>query len=297
MNNRLLAHLALFGANLIYGINYTVAKDVMPDFVQPLGFIVMRVCGAVILFWLFYRFFFYEKVQAKDMVRLALCGLFGVAINQMLFFEGLNLTTPINAAVIMVINPILVLVFAGIISTERLTLRKWLGIGLGATGAFMLITNGGQLTLNQAHFWGNILVLINATSYAIYLVLVKSLMKKYQPITVISWVFLFGVVVVLPFGWKEFVAIDWVSMPPFIKWEIAFVIVGTTFLAYLFNIYGLKRLNPSTVSTYIYLQPVLASFVAIVAKSDELSAVKLISAGIIFLAVYLVSRQAKAVQE
>lgn len=297
MNNRLLAHLALFGANLIYGINYTVAKDVMPDFVQPLGFIVMRVCGAVILFWLFYRFFFYEKVQAKDMVRLALCGLFGVAINQMLFFEGLNLTTPINAAVIMVINPILVLVFAGIISTERLTLRKWLGIGLGATGTFMLITNGGQLTLNQAHFWGNTLVLINATSYAIYLVLVKSLMKKYQPITVISWVFLFGMVVVLPFGWKEFVAIDWVSMPPFIKWEIAFVIVGTTFLAYLFNIYGLKRLNPSTVSTYIYLQPVLASFVAIVAKSDELSAIKLISAGIIFLAVYLVSRQAKAVQE
>ena len=177
MNNRL-AHLALFGANLIYGINYTVAKDVMPDFVQPLGFIVMRVCGAVILFWLFYRFFFYEKVQAKDLGRLALCGLFGVAINQMLFFEGLNLTTPINAAVIMVINPILVLVFAGIISTERLTLRKWLGIGLGATGAFMLITNGGQLTLNQAHFWGNTLVLINATSYAVYLVLVKSLMKK-----------------------------------------------------------------------------------------------------------------------
>lgn len=297
MNNRLLAHLALFGANLIYGINYTVAKDVMPDFVQPLGFIVMRVCGAVILFWLFYRFFFYEKVKAKDMVRLALCGLFGVAINQMLFFEGLNLTTPINAAVIMVINPILVLVFAGIISTERLTFRKWLGIGLGAAGAIMLITNGGKLSISQDHILGNTLVLINATSYAIYLVLVKSLMQKYQPITVISWVFLFGVLVVVPFGWNEFVAIEWTTMPNLIKWEIAFVIVGTTFLAYLFNIYGLKRLNPSTVSTYIYLQPVLASVVAIVAQSDQLSATKVISALFIFVAVYLVSKQQKAIQQ
>ena len=297
MNNRLLAHLALFGANLIYGINYTVAKDVMPDFVQPLGFIVMRVCGAVILFWLFYSFFFYEKVQARDMGRLALCGLFGVAINQMLFFEGLNLTTPINAAVIMVINPILVLVFAGIISTERLTFRKWLGIVLGAAGAIMLITNGGKLSISQDHILGNTLVLINATSYAIYLVLVKSLMQKYQPITIISWVFLFGVLVVVPFGWNEFTAIEWTTMPNLIKWEIAFVIVGTTFLAYLFNIYGLKRLNPSTVSTYIYLQPVLASVVAIVAQSDQLSATKVISALFIFAAVYLVSKQQKAIQQ
>lgn len=297
MNKHLLAHFALFGANLIYGINYTVAKDVMPDYVQPLGFIVMRVCGAVALFWFFYRFFFYEKVKLKDVGRLALCGLFGVAINQMLFFEGLNLTTPINAAVIMVINPILVLLFAGIFSAEQLNLRKWLGIALGATGAFLLITNGGKLSLNQAHFWGNTLVLINATSYAVYLVLVKSLMKKYQPITVISWVFLFGVLVVLPFGWKEFTAIEWGSMPNFIKWEIAFVVICTTFLAYLFNIYGLKRLNPSTVSTYIYLQPVLASIVAIVAQSDELSLIKVISAIIIFLAVYLVSQQPKAAQQ
>lgn len=297
MNKHLLAHLALFGANLIYGINYTVAKDVMPNYVQPLGFIVMRVCGAVALFWLFYRFFYYEKVKIKDLGRLALCGLFGVAINQMLFFEGLNLTTPINAAVIMVINPILVLLFAGVFAAERLSIRKWLGIALGATGAFMLITNGGKFTINQAHFWGNTLVLINATSYAVYLVLVKSLMKKYQPITVISWVFLFGVIVVLPFGWKEFVAIDWTTMPTIIKWEIGFVVVGTTFLAYLFNIYGLKRLNPSTVSTYIYLQPVLASIVAILAHSDELSTIKVLSAIIIFLAIYLVSSPSTGSQQ
>ena len=297
MNKLWKAHLALFGANLIYAINYTVAKDVMPKYIEPLGFIFMRVSGAVVLFWLFYRFFFYEKVALKDMGRLAICALFGVAINQMLFFEGLNLTTPINAAVIMVVNPILVLLFAGLTSTERFSKLKWLGIGLGATGAMLLITNGGSITISQAHVWGNTLVFINATSYAIYLVLVKSLMKKYAPITVVSWVFLFGFLCVIPFGWNEFNAIDWYSMPQDIVWKVGFVVIGTTFLAYLFNIYGLKRLNPSTVSTYIYLQPVLATIVALLAQSDELNMLKIISALFIFAAVYLVSRPTTVVQE
>jgi drug/metabolite transporter (DMT)-like permease len=297
MNKNLLAHLALFGANLIYGINYTVAKDVMPTYIEPLGFIFIRVSGAVVLFWLCYKFFFYEKVAKKDIPLLALCALFGVAINQMLFFEGLNLTTPINAAVIMVVNPILVLIFAGIMSTETLSKRKWLGIGVGAIGALTLITNGGNITLSQEHFYGNALVFINATSYAIYLVLVKSLMKKYKPITVISWVFLFGLLFVSPFGWSEFQSIEWSTMPTIIMWEVGFVVICTTFLAYLFNIYGLKTLNPSTVSTYIYLQPVLASIVAVIASSDELDFIKILSAVLICLGVYLVSHKPKALQE
>lgn len=297
MNKNLLAHLALFGANLIYGINYTVAKDVMPTYIDPLGFIFIRVIGAVLLFWLCYTFFFYEKVAKKDIPLLALCALFGVAINQMLFFEGLNLTTPINAAVIMVVNPILVLIFAGLMSTETLSKRKWLGIAVGAIGALTLITNGGNITLSQEHFYGNTLVFINATSYAIYLVLVKSLMKKYKPITVISWVFLFGLLFVSPFGWSEFQSIEWNSMPNSILWKVGFVVVCTTFLAYLFNIYGLKTLNPSTVSTYIYLQPVLASIVAIIASSDELDFIKILSAILICFGVYLVSHKPKALQE
>jgi drug/metabolite transporter (DMT)-like permease len=297
MNKNLLAHLALFGANLIYGINYTVAKDVMPTYIEPLGFIFIRVSGAVVLFWFCYKFFFYEKVVRKDIPLLALCALFGVAINQMLFFEGLNLTTPINAAVIMVVNPILVLIFAGLMSTETLSKRKWLGIGVGAIGALTLITNGGNITLSQEHFYGNTLVFINATSYAIYLVLVKSLMKKYKPITVISWVFLFGLLFVSPFGWSEFQSVEWSTMPTIIMWEVGFVVICTTFLAYLFNIYGLKTLNPSTVSTYIYLQPVLASIVAVIASSDELNFIKILSAVLICLGVYLVSHKPKALQE
>ena len=293
MSKRLLAHIALFTANLIYGINYTVAKDVMPDFIQPLGFIFLRVSGAVLLFWLCYRLFFYEKVSKGDFFKLALCGLFGVAINQMLFFKGLNLTTPINAAVIMVTNPILVLIMGAFLASETITKRKILGIALGATGAISLITYGGAVELNTDHFWGNIMVLINAASYGVYLVLVKPLMQKYKPITVISWVFLFGFIYVIPFGWGEFQVIEWTSMPTEILWKAAFVVICTTFMAYLLNIYGLKSLNPSTVSTYIYLQPVLASLVAIFAGSDSLSPIKIGAALIIFAGVYLVSVRPK----
>ena len=289
MSKRLLAHIALFTANLIYGINYTVAKDVMPDFILPLGFIFLRVSGAVLLFWLCYSLFFYEKVAKGDLFKLALCGLFGVAINQMLFFKGLNLTTPINAAVIMVTNPILVLITGAFLATEAITKRKMLGIALGATGAILLITYGGAVELNPDHFWGNIMVLINAASYGVYLVLVKPLMQKYKPITVISWVFLFGFIFVTPFGWGDFQAIEWASMPTNILFKAAFVVICTTFMAYLLNIYGLKSLNPSTVSTYIYLQPVLASLVALFVSSDSLSLVKIVAALIIFAGVYLVS--------
>lgn len=297
MNKRLLAHLALFAANLIYGINYTVAKEVMPDYIEPLGFILVRVIGAVVLFWLCYALFYYEKVKKGDLLKLAICGLFGVAINQMLFFEGLNLTTPINAAVIMVSNPILVLLFGIVFATERFSTKKGIGVALGALGAIVLITNGGQLSLNKEHFCGNIMVFFNASSYAVYLVLVKPLMQKYKPITVISWVFLFGILFVIPFGWSDFQVIQWATMPSSILWRVAFVVVGTTFLAYLFNIYGLKTLNPSTVSTYIYLQPVLASIVAIIASSDSLDLTKICSTVLIFLGVYLVSHKTKAVQD
>lgn len=294
MNKKTIAHLSLFSANLIYAINYTVAKTVMPQYVEPLGFIFMRVVGATLLFWLCYSLFAFEKIERKDMLRLMLCGLFGVAINQMLFFEGLNLTTPINASVIMVTNPILVLIISAFLISEKVTIRKLSGIVLGAIGAISLFTEGGNLSLlNSSQSLGNLLVLINACSYGVYLVIVKPLMAKYQTMTVISWVFFFGLIFVIPFGFGEFSQIEWSTMPTNIIYAIIFVVVGTTFLAYLFNIIGLRTLSPTTVSTYIYLQPILASIIAISFNSDQLDANKIISSLIIFAGVYLVSVERK----
>ncbi len=289
LNKIVLAHISLFVANLIYAINYTFAKDVMPDFIQPSGFILLRVTGAVILFSLFYFLFVNEKVEKKDIIRLAICGVFGVAINQLLFFEGLNLTTPINAAIIMTINPVLVIIMSALILFEKINIRKGIGIALGLVGASTLILNGGNISGNTDYMLGNMFVFINAASYGLYLVLVKPLMQKYHPITVMFYVFGFGLLYVLPFGYTELLAVDWVSFPTIIIWEVLFVVVCTTVIAYLLNSSALKLLNPSTVSIYIYLQPVLATLFAIFMGSDSLDEMKIIAAVIIFVGVYLVS--------
>ena len=265
----------------------------MPDYIQPFGFIFCRVTGALALFWLIHALFFKEKIERKDVGRLMLCGLFGVAINQLLFFKGLNATTPINAAIIMTSNPVLVLIMAAVILNERIRKTKLFGIALGLSGALVLLLFKQDFQFGSSTVFGDVLILVNAASYGLYLVLVKPLMKKYKPLTVIKWVFLFGYIVVFPFGWNEFTAINWIEMPASIVYETLFVIIGTTFFAYLLNIFALKQVSPSTASTYIYLQPVLAGAFAIAMGKDSLDVIKLFSAGIIFVGVYLVSKNQK----
>jgi len=261
----------------------------MPDFILPSGFILLRVIGAVILFSLIYFLFVKERVDKKDIISLAICGIFGVAINQLFFFEGLNLTTPINAAIIMTSNPVLVIIMSAVILHEKLDIRKGIGIALGLIGASALILNGGSLSGNTDFLLGNTFIFINAVSYGLYLVLVKPLMLKYHPITVMFYVFGFGFLYVLPFGYSELLAVEWTSFSPKIMWEVAFVVVCTTVIAYLLNSSALKQLNPSTVSIYIYTQPVLATLFAIFRNADTLDEMKIISASIIFVGVYLVS--------
>ena len=295
MNRIYLSHVALIIVNLIYALNYTIAKDVMPEYIEPSGFILLRVIGGSILFFFIYFFIVKERVKKKDFFRLMLCGLFGVAINQLFFFEGLNLTTPINAAIIMTISPVLVIITSAIIIKEKITVRKIIGIFLGLIGACILILNSGDISFKNDFFTGNILVLINATSYAIYLVLVKTLMKRYNPITVMFYVFIFGLIFVLPFGIDEIQKIDLTTFNEEIYLKIGFVVICTTFIAYMFNAFALKSLNPSVVSVYIYLQPLLASLIAIALNSDTLSLVKILSAIFIFSAVFLVSIPSKKV--
>lgn len=300
MNNpsKILAHLALLAVAIIYGLNYSIAKDVMPNYIEPLGFIFVRAIGATALFWIVSIFYKREKIQKKDWGRLVLSGLFGVALNQMLFFKGLNATTPINAAIMMTINPIMVLMLSAIFLKDKLKLSRIIGIGFGIVGALFLITKGAQTLdiFSSDSSIGNILVLLNAASFAMYLVVVKPLMNRYKPITVIKWVFLFGFLMVIPFGLGEFEAVDWLNMPRFIFLEVLFVVVCTTFFAYLLNVYALKIVSSTTVSFYIYLQPLVASIAAIALGKDKLTLTLIISASLLFLGVYLVSFYKKRVK-
>jgi len=283
------AHLALLAANIIYGANFSIAKAIMPEYIKPFGFIVLRGIGAILLFWLFHALMMREKVERQDFPKIALCAVFGIAINQMLFFKGLSITTPINAAIVMTSTPVLVLLAASLLLREKITRSKIIGIVSGITGALLIILVGKDFSFGSETMLGDLLVLINASSYAVYLVMVKPLMKKYHPLTVIKWIFLFGFFMVLPFGYKQALEIDWAIMPARILWGVAFVIVCLTFLTYLFNSYALSRVSPATVSIYIYSQPVFATAIAISLGNDSITALKVIAAVLIFGGVYLVS--------
>jgi drug/metabolite transporter (DMT)-like permease len=288
MSRQLWAHLALLGANLIYGANYTIAKEVTPAYIMPYGLVVLRCIGAVPLFWLV-GMRFKEDIKRSDLPRLLLCAVFGIAVNQLLFLKGLSLTLPINAAVIMTSTPILVLLAASVLIKERITLYKASGIALGLGGALLILLAGKEISFSSDTFVGDLLILVNASSYGIYLVIVKPLLARYHPITVMKWVFLFGFIMVIPFGQAELREVDWSVMPPGIIVAAAYVVFGLSFFAYLFNSLALRQVSPSVVSTYIYLQPVLASMFAILAGKDALTAIKVGSAMLIFLGVYLVS--------
>lgn len=286
---KLKPHIAIFTANALYGANYTIAKFVMPEFLKPFAFIFLRVSGALLFFTLVQFFIPREKIDPKDYPRLILCGIFGVALNQLMFFKGLNLTVPINAALIMITTPILVMVLSAIFLKEKIAKYKIVGLALGLFGAILVI-GGKSFNFSSVTALGDSMILINAISYAVYLIIVKPLMKKYKPFTVIKWVFFFGFFPVFFFSYNEFQEIVWQSFTIKAWWSIAFVVLGVTVGAYLFNMYGLSKVNPSVVGVYIYLQPILAIFFAwILINEVNMTLEKTIAGALIFSGVYLVS--------
>lgn len=293
MNSRSIAFLLAFLAALIYGVSFTIAKDVMPQYIKPYGFILLRVLGATLLFWIAGFFIKKEKIAFQDFMRIFLASIFGIALNMLAFFKGLSMTTPINASVIMVTSPIIVLSFATFFLNEKATKRKLTGIFIGMAGAFLLIVYGKEFEMGDQGILGNLLVFVNATSYALYLILIKNLTNKYNPLTFAKWLYLFGLIMVIPFGIGELKEIDWSILPMSAITKIGFIVIFTTFLTYLFNLFAIRKLKPTTLSIFIYLQPVLASTYALLVGSDTLSEIKIIATILIFIGVYLVTRKPK----
>ena len=295
MNKRAWALLAATMVSVIYGVTFTIAKDVMPQYIEPFGFIVLRVGGSVILFWIVSLFIPKEKIALADFPRIIAAALFGVALNMLTFFKGLSYTSPIMGAVLMVTTPMIVLILSAFIMRERMKKRKVLGIVLGLAGTISLILYGKSMINAPNEMLGNFLVFINAVSYGFYLILVKKLMDKYNAFTFVKWIYTFGFIMVLPFGWSEFDAIIWGNFTADIWWKVVFVVVFSTFLTYMLNLVSMRELKPTTVAVFIYLQPLFATIFAISLGKDDLSWVKIGSAVLIFTGVYLVT-QKKSVQ-
>ncbi len=289
MNKQVQVHAALFLVALIYGSNYSIAKEVMPEYVGPFGLILIRVVSAAIFFGLLSRLVTKEKIVGRaDNLRAIACGITGIAVNQLCFFAGLNLTAPINAALLMVIIPVVVLLFSALLLKERVGWRKVIGIGTAFLGALLLISHSrGEGT--TGNIYGDLLIILNAVSFGMYLVLVKPLMQRYKAITVVSRVFTVGAIIVIPFGFQQVLEPDYSAMPSTIWLAIVFMVVAVTILTYLLNTWSLRYANPSLVGAYIYLQPVLAIIIAIALGKDVFTMQKAAYALLIFAGVYLVS--------
>jgi drug/metabolite transporter (DMT)-like permease len=299
-NKSLSAHIALFLVNTLYGASHVLAKGVMPTYLTPNVFILFRAFGATVLFWLVKAFFVRERVERKDLLLLAFCGLFGVAINQLFFFHGLNLSSSINSGIIMAFNPILVVILSFFVLKESITVTKAVGILLGTSGAILLTLTAG--TGKGDSMLGDFFLFINALSYAIYLVIAKPLMKKYAPLTVITYVFTFGLgmLFIYPPVLTELFQTNF-AVIPFEAWlKIVYVVVGVTFMTYLLTMYGLKYLTPSVSSAYIYFQPVMVMFFAFLFSAIGIAAdytgtitlEKIAYMLVIFLGVYITSHSA-----
>ncbi len=289
MRSNLKVHLVLALVSLLFGANYTVAKIVMPEHISALGIIAFRVPMATLLFWGFHYFTGVHKTpSAIDLSRFFFAALFGVATNQIFFFKGISLTSPMLGSVIMTSTPIFVLVVSYFLLKEKITWVKFLGIGLGALGAILLITSHGT-DFSNSTFTGNLFILVNAISYSIYLVIVKPLMLKYNALTVIKWVFLFGSFMVIPFGYSGLMAANWSNFDIGIWVSIAYIIIGSTFFAYLLNLWSLKVVSPALVGYYIYLQPLFATIIAIIFRGDEITLASILYSVMIFGGVFLVS--------
>ena len=281
-------HGSLFLVALIYAATFSIAKEVMPHYIKPMGLITIRVWGAVSLLWVTHFLFVKESIFGKkDFLMLLKCAVFGVAANMLLFFKGLAITTPINAAILMVTTPLFVAFFSFFLLNEKVTKLKVIGLCFGVFGAILLLL-GPSLSFNSTTLWGDLMVMTNAIIYAYYLIIAKPLLHKYSPITVIKWTFFFGGLLVIPFGFTELKEVQWQAIPNSIWSAIIFLIIGATYITYVLNAWALRNANATLVGAYIYLQPVLATIIAVSMGKDSLTLPKVLFSLLIFTGVYLV---------
>lgn len=285
------AHLIVLTGNFFFGVSVIAIKHLSPSVMPPLALNVVRVCIALGLFWCMLLFKPSKPgIKKKHIPLFIICAATGVAINQILFVQGTSITSPIHASLLMLVTPIVITLLAVWFFKEKITIHKLLGLVLGIGGAAILILLKNNAD-KESSILGDVLIVINAVSYAFYLILAKPLMVYYKPEQVIRWVFLFGAILIIPIGFKTTHHILWTSFLWHHWVALAFVVIGSTFLSYLFMVYGLAKLGSTVVGTYMYTQPIFATIAAMVLFNEKLTAIKLLAAIFIFGGVYLVNKQ------
>ena len=282
-------HAALFLVSLLYAILFSWAGQIMPGYITPEAFVWLRILTACLLFNLCSLFIKDKPIDWKaDLVRFMVCAFFGTAANMFMFFKGLSMTKPINGAVLMLVTPLFVAIIEHAVQRKKPSINMVAGISIGALGAMLLMWGKGA-QFNAETLEGDLWVAVNALFYAVYLVLAKRLANKYHAITVNRVMFGMGILYIAPLGALPLLHTNWHLIPSDIWLKIGYVLFFTSFLVYLLNTYGIKNANASLVGVYIYLQPLLASFIAVLLGRDSMTVEKAIYALMIIIGVWLVS--------
>lgn len=294
MNSNLKAHLGLLGTNLFFAINYSAIKYFTAnEYAGPFGINIIRIGVSIFLFWSMFLFSHNkEPIRKRDIPAFLFCALTAILLNQMLFIKGLSLTFPIHASLLTLITPIMITIIAARVLKEKITISKLIGLLLGIMGAVLLVAAREKSGPGENIILGDVLVILSSLAYTFYFILVKPLMKNYSAIMVTRWIFTFGFFMIAPFSVQEFSVIHW-DVFGLKEWTLMFLIViPGTFLAYIFNVYGIKKLSASTAGAYIYSQPVFAVIIAMVFLKESFSLYKIIAAALIFAGVYLSNKKA-----
>ena len=291
---KLKGHSSMLGANVMWGLMSPVAKFVMVGgAVTPLVVTDLRITGAMVLFWIASFFQKPERVAPKDLLKLLGASLLAIVFNQGCFIFGVGLTSPVDASIITTSMPLLAMVLAAIYLKEPITGKKVLGIAVGATGALLLILGSHQVSEAKAagnhYIWGDLLVLLAQFSYALYFVLFKNFVNKYSLITIMKWMFTYAFICALPFSYNDLLHTEWKSLQNTEIGALVFIVVGSTFISYVLIVIGHKNLHPPVAGMYNYVQPLVASIVAVCWGMDTFNFVKIISVALIFGGVYLVT--------
>ena len=289
-------HLAILGANIIFGLNTPISRTIVPDMISPYSLTFIRMIGAALLFWTTSLFIKKEHVPIKDIVLLFFASLFAIVLNQMPFIVGLSMTSPIDASIVITILPLVSMFLAAIIIKEPITFKKAFGVFVGASGALILILSEHTGTIGEGNMTGNLIILASVLSYALYLSLFKKLVSRYSPITSMKWMFLFASIVSLPFCYRALAETPFTALTVNGYFRIGYVVVFATFLAYLLIPISQKALRPTTMTMYNYLQPIIASCVAMVLHIGTFGMKHLLSGGLVFLGVFLVTRSKSRAQ-
>ncbi|MFV0469726.1 MAG: DMT family transporter [Dysgonomonas sp.] len=285
-------HVIMFFVALIFGLNMPVSKYILSEgYISSFGLTVLRMTFATCAFWVTSFFLPKEKVEKRDMVTLFFGGIFGIVLNQGSFVYGLATTSPVDASIITTASPLFAMVIAAIVLKEPITAKKFGGVIIGAIGAIFLVysthhggTQGGSLQ-------GNLAVASGAFFYAFYLIWTKNISKKYSAVTMMKWMFLYSTIILLPFASKDIVSANLFEQADIVPYLlVGFVLLGATYITYMLMPMVQKRMRPTTMAMYNNLQPLVASFVAIMIGQDKFSLEKIISAILILLGVYLVTQ-------